>query len=235
MNPALPEHTEEILTRIRHGLIVSCQARPDDALYGSEMMARMAQAARDGGAVGIRANSPPDIRAIKHSVALPIIGIYKKEYPGSDVYITPTMEEIRAVADAGADIIALDATLRPRPGNQTLDDIIATARKEYDVLLMADIATLEEGVNAAESGFDIVATTLGGYTDPSRISREPDLELVEQLAKSVTVPVIAEGRLNTPEQAAEAIRRGAWAVVVGTAITRPHVLTRRFADAIKDA
>lgn len=227
------DSSPNVLERIHRGLIVSCQARPGEALFGSDIMVRMSKAAESGGAVGIRANTPEDIGAIKKAVALPVIGIYKREYPDSPVYITSTMAEIRAVADAGADIIAIDGTKRPRPGGVVLDSLISDARKTTRALFMADISTLEEGIHAEKIGFDIVATTLAGYTSYSAISGdEPDFELMEHLAAAVRIPVIAEGHINTPQQAAEALRRGCWAVVVGTAITRPHVVTRRFVDAL---
>ena len=229
--------SQSIINRIRNGLIVSCQAPAGEPLHGSEIMARMAKAAEIGGAAGIRANSPQDIRAIRSLVSLPVIGIYKKEYPGSSVYITPTFTEFAEVAEASAEIIAVDGTLRPRPGGETLQGLVNLARARYpQVLLMADVSTHEEGVAAAEVGFDIVATTLAGYTEYTRGEGDiPDFNLVESLAHVVKVPVIAEGRINTPEDAAEALRRGAWAVVVGTAITRPHVITKRFAESMKKA
>lgn len=234
MDRSLTPYQTDILRRIRGGLIVSCQARPEEPLFGSEIMARMAKSAELGGAVGIRANSPPDIRAIKHTVSIPVIGIYKKTYPESPVYITPTLDEALQVIEAGADIVAIDATQRPRPRGEKLSDILAELHKKPDILLMADVSTLEEGINAEKLGFHLVATTLAGYTEYSKQTyEEPDLELIEQLARTLSIPVIAEGRISTPEQAAEALRRGAWAVVVGTAITRPHIITQRFVRALQ--
>lgn len=196
----------------------------------------MARAAELGGAGGIRANSPQDIRAVKQLVRLPVIGIFKKSYPDSEVYITPTIDEALAVAQTGAEVIALDATARPRPKRQKLAEIIRTLREKTDALLMADISNFEEGVEAERMGFDIVATTLSGYIEePVAEISEPDLELVRELAKALKIPIIAEGRINTPQQAVAAIHCGAWAVVVGTAITRPHIITQRFVQALRQS
>ncbi|MCD6385175.1 N-acetylmannosamine-6-phosphate 2-epimerase [Candidatus Sumerlaeota bacterium] len=235
MTHSLTPKQTHILQRIYHGLIVSCQARPEEPLFGSEIMARMAKAAELGGAVGIRANSPDDIRAIKQMVSIPVIGIFKKWYPDSPVYITPTIEEALWVAEAGADIVAIDATQRPRPHGERLSDVLEALHKNKDILVMADISTLEEGLNAEKLGFDLVATTLAGYTEYSKQTNDkPALELVEHLAQTLSIPVLAEGRISTPEQAAEALRRGAWAVVVGTAITRPQIITQCFVRALRD-
>ncbi len=236
MTQALLPKQRAILDQIHLGLIVSCQARPNEPLFGAEIMARLAKAAELGGAVGIRANSPPDIITIKKMVNLPVIGIFKREYPDSEVYITPTIEEALAVAETGAEIIALDATQRSRPGGISLGTIVKELRHKTTALLMADISTIEEGILAEQLGFDLVATTLSGYTSyTADKAAGPDLELVEQLSLSIKIPVLAEGRIETPEQAAEAIKRGAWAVVVGTAITRPHIITQRFVTAIKQS
>ena len=220
-----------IMARLRGGLIVSCQAPEGTPLHGSHIMAAMARAAEIGGAVGIRADGPNDIRAIKQAVKLPVLGIYKIRYPDCEPYITPTFEAAREILAAGADIIALDATLRPRLNGLTADELIRQV-KALGVPVMADISTLEEGVAAAESGADIVATTMSGYTPYSPKSDEPDYALIEGLVARVKVPVIAEGKIWTPEQARKALDLGAYAVVVGTAITRPHVVTERFVRAM---
>ncbi|OWR33127.1 N-acetylmannosamine-6-phosphate 2-epimerase [Saccharibacillus sp. O23] len=236
----------QLLENMRGGLIVSCQAYPGEALYGSHHMASMAQAAADGGAIAIRANSPQDVAAIREVCGLPVIGIWKKNAPDSEVYITPEASDAFALISAGAEIVALDATSRLRPGGRTpaamLEEIRTLqelrARAEPDTnagtrtLLMADVSTFEEGIAAEALGFDLLSTTLSGYTPYSRQDAGPDLELVERLAATCGIPVIAEGRYDTPELAAAALGRGAHAVVVGTAITRPHTLTRRFADAL---
>lgn len=221
---------EQIIPR---GLIVSCQAPVGEPLHGSMFMARIAVAAEAGGAVGIRANGPADIRAIRESVRLPIIGIFKAEYPDSPVYITPTFEEARLVVEAGADAVALDATDRSRPNGQSLEELIARIYRELRVPVMADVARYEEGIQAARLGADAIASTLSGYVKGSPQRPEPDVDLVRRLAAEVSVPVVAEGRYQTPEQAAQAIAAGAYAVVVGTAITRPHLITRGFVEAVR--
>ncbi|MCX7624906.1 MAG: N-acetylmannosamine-6-phosphate 2-epimerase [Candidatus Sumerlaeaceae bacterium] len=224
-------HPKDIFPR---GLIVSCQALEHEPLHGSHIMARMALAAQQGGAVGIRANTPQDIRAIREMVALPVIGIYKREYEGSEVYITPTFEEARAIAEAGADMIALDATLRPRPKGETLAQLIRRIHEELDLPVMADCSTLEEAVEAAKLGADVVSSTLAGYTTYSRKTEGPDFDLLREMLQFVNVPVIAEGRFHTPEQVAQALAMGCYAVVVGGAITRPQEITARFTAAVRD-
>lgn len=224
-----------LLDRIRGGLIVSCQAPEGSPLHGPIFMAAMAQAAERGGAVGIRANGPEDIQAIKRVCSLPVIGIYKRRDPSSEVYITPDLLSAEAVIRAGADIVALDGTQRRRPGGLDLKRLIAAIKSRFNVLVMADIATVEEALAAEACGADLIATTLSGYTKETahRCNQGPDLELVRILCKEVRVPVIAEGRIWTPEQACEALRLGAHAVVVGTAITNPQAITARFVQALK--
>ena len=224
------------LARLRGGLIVSCQALPDEPLFGAVIMARLALAAREGGAVGIRANTPPDIAAIKAGVpGLPLIGLWKVTLPGfEDVYITPRLEDAQAVADAGADIIALDATDRPHPEGRTSGDLIRAVKAATGRLVMADISTEAEALAAEEAGADVISTTLSGYTPYSPQQEGPDLDLVARLAKSLrrSVPFVAEGRISTPHEARAALDAGAFAVVVGGAITRPQQITRRFARAL---
>jgi N-acylglucosamine-6-phosphate 2-epimerase len=219
------------IERIRGGLIVSCQAKEDSPLRGPTFMAAMARCAEVGGAVGIRANGPDNIEAIRKAVGLPIIGIYKINCPDSEPYITPTFEAAKCVAEAGADIIALDATLRPHANGLSACELIAQI-KILGLPVMADISTFEEGVAAEEAGADIIATTMSGYTPYSRQLDGPDFELILEFVQAVHVPVIAEGRIWTPDQAKKAIDLGAHAVVVGTAITRPEIITERFAEAL---
>jgi N-acylglucosamine-6-phosphate 2-epimerase len=221
-----------VLGRLRGGLVVSCQAPPGDPLQGPSFMAAMARAAVLGGAVGIRANGPADIRAVRHAVDVPVVGLWKAGREG--VYITPTLGHARAVADAGAAIVAVDATGRPRPDGSTLAELVGALRRDRRCLVMADVSTLEEGVAAADAGADLVATTLSGYTPASPPRTGPDLELVAALAGRLEVPVVAEGRIGTPDEAGAALDAGAWAVVVGGAITRPQLITARFADALRD-
>lgn len=223
---------KDIIRKLKNGLVVSCQAPVGTPLHGSAIMAAMARAAEIGGAVGIRANGPNDIRAIRAAVPLPIIGIYKIVMDSFDTYITPTLEAAQEVAEAGADIIAVDATLRPHPNGLSAGELIARI-KTLGKPVMADISTFEEGTAAADAGADIIATTMSGYTPYSPQGEEPDFELIERLFAAVSVPIIAEGKIWTPEQARKALDLGAHAVVVGTAITRPHVVTERFVKALE--
>jgi N-acylglucosamine-6-phosphate 2-epimerase len=234
---ATPVETASVLDPVRRlagGVIISCQANPDDPLNGAAFMTAMARAAVAGGAVAIRANGPEDIAAIRRAVDVPIIGIWKIDLPGFDVRITPTIEQARAVAAAGASIVALDATDRPHPGVSSVAALIKSVRSETGRPVMADVSSVDEGLAAEAAGADLVATTLSGYTDGEALSGSPDLELVKRLAPLLRVPLVAEGRISTPEQAARAIELGAFAVVVGHAVTRPEWITRRFVAAVKD-
>jgi putative N-acetylmannosamine-6-phosphate epimerase len=210
-------------------LVVSCQARPDNPLHGAVFMAAMARAAEAGGAGGLRVNGPEDIAALRRVSALPIIGILKRRTEGFPVEITPGFDDAAAVVAAGADIVALDATARPRDG-APIAELIGRIRRDLARPVMADVATLAEGIAAAAAGAAAGATTLSGYTGAAPVAHDapPDFGLVAALAAAIPVPVVAEGRLWTPEHAAEALRRGAHAVVVGTAITNPREITRRF-------
>ena len=212
------------------GLIVSCQAREGHPLRSPAIMAAMAQAAVAGGAVGIRAAGVDDIAAIRAVVDVPIIGLVKRGRSREHPYITPDLDAARAVADAGADWIAIDATDRPRPGGPVASFVPAILDATGRPVL-ADVATVSEGVAAAEAGAAAVATTLSGYVGDGPAPVGPDLELVAALAETVSVPVLAEGRYVTPEHVSAAFERGAWAVVVGTAITNPVAITARFAAA----
>jgi N-acylglucosamine-6-phosphate 2-epimerase len=223
---------DAVLRRLRGGLVVSCQAPPGDPLHGPTFMAAMARAAVAGGAVGIRAEGPPDVRAVRQAVDVPVVGLWKQGATG--VYITPTVDLARAVAEAGAQIVAIDATGRPRPDGSTMPEVVAGLRRTHHCLVMADVSTVAEGVAAAAAGADLVATTLAGYTPYSRRGPGPDLELVAALAARVEVPVVAEGRIATPQEARAALDAGAWTVVVGGAITRPQLITARFVAALGD-
>lgn len=220
--------TTAFANQVRGSLIVSCQALPHEPLFGAEIMAKMALAAALGGAKAIRANTPVDIAAICKTVDLPIIGLWKVDFSGYPVYITPTLEQAKAVAEAGADIIAIDATDRPRPQPGTLTDFIHLIHEETGKLVLADISTHAEGLAAEAAGADLVSTTMSGYTDASARSEEPDLELVRSLAAVLQVPLFAEGRYRTPEQVKKALELGATAVIVGGAITRPVEITKWF-------
>lgn len=212
---------------LERGLIVSCQARADNPLHGSGFMGAMALAAAQGGAVGIRVNGPEDVKTAKLA-GLPVIGINKVFSDRFDVYITPDFAAAQALALAGADIIALDCTPRPRAGEDAAT-LVSRIRNELGLPVFADISTLEEGLAAQQMGATYVATTLSGYTAYTEPRPEtPDLELVEALARRLDVPVIAEGRYNTPALARAALDAGAHAVVVGTMITNPREIARRF-------
>jgi N-acylglucosamine-6-phosphate 2-epimerase len=220
-----------ILRGLRGGLVVSCQAPPGDPLHGPTIMAAMARAAVLGGAVGIRANGLADIQAVRRAVAVPVIGLWKDGAEG--VYITPTVRHARAVVEAGAHIVAIDATSRSRPDRSTVLEVVEGLRRTHRCLVMADVSTLDEGVVAASSGADLVATTLSGYTPYSPHRPGPDLRLVAALATRIDVPVVAEGRIGTPQDARAALDAGAWTVVVGGAITRPQLITTRFVAALR--
>lgn len=211
---------------------MSCQALPGEPLFGADIMARLAVAAEGGGAVGIRANSPADIAAIRAAITLPLIGLSKVDVAGYDVYITPTLADALAVSDAGADVIALDATCRPHPEGTT-EAFIQRVKAATQKPVLADISTFDEALQAQDAGADFVSTTMSGYTAYSPQSDDPDLELIRRLAFALTIPVLAEGRIATPEQARAALDAGAWAVVIGGAITRPQQITQRFVKAIK--
>ena len=227
---------DQILESIRGKLIVSCQALPEEPLHSPFIMGRMALAAAEGGAGGIRANTPEDVTEIKRVVDLPVIGLFKKDYPDSEVYITPTMDEISAMVDCCCEIIAMDATTRVHPDGRSLDEVFAEARKKYpDQLFMADCSNLEECLHAAEIGFDIVGTTMRSYTSYTKGAVIPDFGLFRQLKEQMKVPFIAEGGIWSPSEAKQAIECGALAVVVGSAITRPQLITRRYASAVARA
>lgn len=221
------------LKQLEGGLVVSCQAAADSPLRNSGIMAAMARAALAGGAVGIRANGPEDIRAIRAAVHLPIIGIYKQNLPGYDVYITPTLGAAQEVVEAGADILAIDATQRPHPGGHTVKDFIQACKYQFGLPVMADISTLSEAITATEAGADLVATTLVGYTPYTHQRPQPDFELVAQLVKEVPVPTIVEGHIHTPGDARHALELGAYAIVVGAAITQPDWITAKFVESLK--
>ncbi|MHA8115121.1 N-acetylmannosamine-6-phosphate 2-epimerase [Kosakonia cowanii] len=224
-----------MLEQIKGKLVVSCQALENEPLHSPFIMARMALAAAEGGAAGIRANSVVDIEAIRQQVALPVIGLIKRDYPDSEVFITPTLREVEELIAAAPEMIALDATQRPRPGGETLAQLVAGIRARWPaLLLMADIASVEEALIAEELGFDCVGTTLYGYTPQTKghTLPESDFALLRAVLAAVAVPVIAEGNVDTPERAARCLALGAHAVVVGGAITRPQQITRRFTDAI---
>jgi putative N-acetylmannosamine-6-phosphate epimerase len=220
--------------RFAGGLIVSVQALPGEPMHGAEHIVAMSRAAQQGGALALRLNGPDDIRSVKRRVSMPIIGLYKQGQTG--VYITPSVEAARQVIMAGADIVAIDATDRPRPDGTTFTEQLAKLKADLPgVLVMADVATLNEGIAAAAAGADLIGTTLAGYTDVAPATPGPDFGLLQGLLQRVHVPVILEGRVWTPQEAAHGLAMGAWAVVVGSAITRPQVITERFVTGMKAA
>lgn len=225
-----------MIKKVKNGLIVSCQALSGEPLHSSFIMGKMAKAAEEGGAVGIRANSAPDIQEIHQNTTLPIIGIVKRDYNDSPIYITATMHEIEELAQSPCDMIALDATQRKRPGNQHLKDFIREIRKAVpDKLLMADIATMKEAQIAEDLGFDCVSTTLIGYTEETLGQRidQDNFSCLTALAKTLRIPIIAEGHIDTPQKARCCLNAGAYAVVVGAAITRPQLITKAFVEHIR--
>lgn len=224
----------EILAQIKGGLIVSCQALPHEPLHSSFIMGRMAYAAYLGGAVGIRANSIVDIQEIKRTVSLPIIGIIKQDYEGSAVRITPTMKEIDALVEEGVAIIALDAHGDIRPSGETLEEMFANVRAKYpDQLFMADCASYDDAVRAEKLGFDLIGTTMNGYTPDTRDVPPPNFDFMHKLATTLSKPIIAEGGIFSPEQLRIAMDQGVHACVVGTAITRPMEITQHYVAALK--
>ena len=227
---------EELFEQLKGKIIVSCQAVPGEPLYVEEksIMYLMARAAKQAGTPAIRTSSIRDVIAIKEETGLPVIGLIKIKYEGFESYITPTMKEVDELAAAGSDVIAFDCTAQKRGDGKTIDEFIAEVRKKYpDAILMADISTYEEGINAWRLGVDMVGTTMSGYTAHSPKTDGPDYELVERLSGEVDIPVIGEGRVHSPEQAVEMLNAGAFAVVVGGAITRPLEIAQRFIKAVE--
>lgn len=229
---------EKKIEQLKGKLIVSCQALPEEPLHSSFIMGRMALAAKQGGAAGIRANTAEDIEEIRKNVELPVIGIVKRDYPGSEVYITPTMKEVDELMalDYPPEILALDATENARPGGLKLDQFMRDIREKYpNQLLMADCSTVEEALHADEIGFDFIGTTMVGYTSQSKgfHIEENDFKILREIVAKVKGRVIAEGNINTPEKARRVIELGAFAVVVGSIITRPQRITKAFAEALE--
>ncbi len=227
---------EELFQRIKGKIIVSCQAVKGEPLYVEEksVMYLMARAAKQAGAPAIRTSSIRDVIAIKEETGLPVIGLIKVQYDGFESYITPTMKEVDELVEAKADVIALDCTNQKRGDGKSISQFMEEVRGKYpQAILMADISTYEEGVNAWKLGMDIVGTTMSGYTPYTTKTDGPDYDLVRRLAETVDIPVIGEGRVHSPEQAVEMLKTGAHAVVVGGAITRPLEIAQRFMKAVE--
>lgn len=221
--------------KLPRNLIVSCQALEDEPLHSSFIMSKMALAAAQGGAKGIRANSKEDIIEIRKEVDLPIIGIVKRNYQGSDVFITATTKEIDELIESGCEVIAMDATMSERP-EKSLEELVAYTREQApEVELMADISTIEEAVIAEKLGFDYIGTTLHGYTKHTKGKKlyDNDFSFLKEMLHAVEKPMIAEGNIITPEMLKRAFELGVYATVVGGAVTRPKDITSRFVHEIK--
>ncbi len=224
----------DILESMKGGLIVSCQVQHDDPIYSDDMVVKMAQASIWAGAVGIRANSPEQIKQIKEvSKDLPIIGLWKVWHDDTDVFITPTMKEVRAIWEAGAQIIALDCTAQITHEGTQAWDLIKEVKKEIpEAIIFADVSNYDEAKRAIENGADIVAPTLYGYTKETAHIEEPDMREFARMCRDFKddAYVMMEGHIYTPEDAMKCIFLGAHSVVVGSAITRPHLTAKRFVD-----
>lgn len=225
---------KEILEKMQGGLIVSCQVQHDDPIYTDDMVVKMAEAAGWAGAVGIRANSPEQIEAIKQAVPeLPMIGLWKVWHDDTDVFITPTMKEVRAIWEAGAEIIALDCTAQITHEGTQAWDLIKDVKKEIpEAIIFADVSNYDEAKRAIENGADIVAPTLYGYTKETSHIEEPNMREFARMCRDFKddAYVMMEGHIYTPEDAMKCIFLGAHSVVVGSAITRPHLTAKRFVD-----
>ena len=222
-----------MLNIIKDKLIVSCQALEDEPLHSSFIMGRMAKAAKEGGAVAIRAQGVSDINEIKNVTNLPVIGIIKREYRDSCIYITATKKEVDELLTTNCEMIAIDATNRIRPNNESLEEIIRYI-KSNNRLVMADISTYEEAVLAQSYGVDCVSTTLVGYTDYSDNIEGPNYNLIKRLIEDLKIPVIAEGKINTPRDLENVLKLGVYSAVVGSAITRPQLITKKFSEVFKN-
>ena len=231
ISKGLVKNFMSFLQDVKGKLIVSCQALPDEALHSPFIMGRMAKAAKEGGAAAIRAQSCADINEIKKVTGLPVIGLIKRNYDDSPIYIPPTMIEVEDLLTTGCEMIALDMTNRKRPGNEKVE-ILVERIHESGRLVLADISTYEEGMDAARIGADAISTTLSGYTPYSPQMTGPDVELVGKLSKELEIPVFAEGRINVPEDIRNVMKAGAYAPIVGSAITRPQLITAKFANAL---
>lgn len=226
---------EDLLSRLKGGLIVSCQALENEPLHGCNYMEKMALSSKLGGAVAIRANGPDDIRAIKNEVNLPVIGINKVHIKGSSIYITPNIKSAEEIIKAGADIVAIDCTFRKNNEGHFGYELIQEIKERFNVFIMADISNLDEAINSHYYGADIISTTLSGYTENSPCTDKPDFKLIEDIRSYFRehVMINAEGKICTPQDAALALKKGADFVTVGTAITRPQCITESFVKHIR--
>lgn len=227
-----PSIGQAAIAPLKHGLVVSCQAPAQSPLHDPPIIAAMAQAAVMNGAVGVRIDSPDHVRAVRDRLTPPIIGLWKQQFPDSEVYITPQFHHARAIAQAGADIIAIDATPRRRPGDELLGTLVQQIHTELGKPVMADVDTLESAIAAAEAGADLISTTLYGYTAATQHCKPPGLDLLNAMAKTLTVPLICEGGIASPAMARHALELGAYAVVVGTAITGIDLQVQAYVNTI---
>jgi N-acylglucosamine-6-phosphate 2-epimerase len=218
---------------IKGQLIVSCQALEEEPLYGAETMAKMAKACVQGGAKAIRANGMEDIRAIKKAVDVPVIGIIKRDYPDSEIHITPSEKEIQELLSTDCEIIAMDATFRHRPNGEELADLLQLVH-QHKRYAMADISTLEEAISAQALGFDLVATTLSGYTSYSPRLDGPDFKLIKLCVKALHIPLIAEGKITDRLTLKKVLACRPYSVVIGGAITRPQLIAKQFVSVMND-
>lgn len=219
---------DDILGAMRGKVTVSCQAYPGEPMHDPRTMTQIAQAVVAGGAAAVRAQGLDDIRSIVAAVDVPVVGLWKDGKDG--VFITPTLDHALAVADAGAQIVALDGTRRPRPDGRSLAETIAELRAQYDVLVMADCGSLDDAIAAEAAGADFIGTTLAGYTGEREKTEGVDFDLVTEVVAAVQKPVVVEGRVRTPEDVTKALSLGAFNVCVGTAITHPTSITRWFTE-----
>ncbi|MGB3692569.1 MAG: N-acetylmannosamine-6-phosphate 2-epimerase [Spirulinaceae cyanobacterium] len=209
-----------ILSSLKNNLIVSCQAPKNSPLHNPLIIAAIAKVAINCGAMGVRLDTPDHVQAVRENIGdVPIIGLWKQQIPGCEVYITPRFKDAAAIAQAGADIIAIDGTARERPNGETLEELIPRIHKELDKLVMADVDTIENAILATKAGADIVGTTLYGYTSQTKDLSPPGWQLLQEMVTKLAIPAICEGGIASPTMAKKALEWGAYAVVVGTAIT----------------
>jgi N-acylglucosamine-6-phosphate 2-epimerase len=223
----------EVIQLLQRRLVVSCQAPADSPLHEPDVIAAIAQASVNRGAAGVRIDSPAHVQAVRARVSVPIIGLWKQQMPDSEVYITPQFHHAVAIAQAGADIIAIDATLRPRPQGETVATLIQQIHEQLGKPVMADIDTLEGAIAAAEAGADLVGTTLYGYTAATQGQAPPGgFELLKSMVQHLSVPVVCEGGIASPAMARKALDLGAYTVVVGTAITGIDAQVERYCQGL---
>ncbi|MEX0271022.1 N-acetylmannosamine-6-phosphate 2-epimerase [Leptolyngbyaceae cyanobacterium UHCC 1019] len=222
-----------IIQDLQGGLIVSCQAPIESPMHQPLVIVAMAEAAVNQGAIAVRLDTPAHVEAVRQKVPSPIIGLWKQQIPGFEVYITPQFDHAAAIAEAGADIIAIDATLRSRPNQETVATLITRIHAELGKLVMADVDTLESAIAAADAGADLIGTTLYGYTAATQHLKPPGFDLLSELVEKLEVPIICEGGIASTQMAKQALDLGAYAVVVGTAITGIDLQVKAYATTLK--